>query len=351
MRRLVWIAGLVLVAFGIFFVWRAWPPVAPKHPRPHPVAPRPRPITITFVGDIMLASRVGKLAATDGAPSLFSGVSSTLRADDLTIGNLECAVATCGSPAKKKYTFRASPEVLPGLHEGGVDAVTLANNHSLDYGRAALLETMRHLREANLPWAGAGTDAASANRPVILHAGRQTVALLASSRVLPSGDWNAGDHRPGVAAAYDSTALLAAIRAARAKAGLLVVYMHWGTERMTRPHAHQRALARRCIDAGADIVVGAHPHVLQGFEYYRGKLIAYSLGNFVFNNRTQATAILQTTFRGRALERAVVIPCRVVQYRPQIIGNGPARSRALQSLQALSFGVRIGEDGALAARM
>jgi len=347
MRRLAWIAGLVLVAFGIFFVWRAWHPFAPKHPRPRPVTPKPRPITITFVGDIMLASQVGGLAATRGAASLFSGVTSTLQADDLTIGNLECAVATCGSPANKKYTFRASPNVLPGLRKGGIDAVTLANNHSLDYGRAALLETMKHLREADLPWAGAGTDAASANRPVVLRAGRQTVALVGASRVLPTGDWIAGDHRPGVAATYDPALLLAAIRAARAKAGLVVVYVHWGTERMTRPHSYQRALARRCIDAGADLVVGSHPHVLQGFEYYRGKLIAYSLGNFVFNNRTRATAMLQTRFRGRALERATVIPCWVVQYRPQIIGDARARLRAIRNLEQLSYAVRISDSGGL----
>jgi poly-gamma-glutamate capsule biosynthesis protein CapA/YwtB (metallophosphatase superfamily) len=353
MRGGVWLLLAAAVAAGSLLILRQVKTRAtlPAAPPPHPARTAAAPeVTITFVGDIMLASQVGRLAAAGGTASFFSGVSSTLRADDLTIGNLECAVATRGSPAKKKYTFCADPKTLPGLRKGGIDAVTLANNHSMDYGRGALLETMQHLRKENLPWFGAGADAESAAAPVIIRAANQTVALLGASRVLPSGGWSAGDHRPGVATAYDPAALLAAIRAARAKAGLVVVYLHWGTERMMRPHGYQRALARRCIDAGADLVVGSHPHVLQGFEYYRGRLIAYSLGNFVFNNRTRATAMLQTRFKGRTLERAIVIPCCVVQYRPEIIDDGRARIRALSDLEKRSFGVRIGEDGALAPR-
>ena len=351
-------AVLPLAALALFAVCRELPLPAPAPPGGGATglslcsisAASGLPATITFAGDILLDSGVGRLAAAKGADHLFAGVRAVLRADDLTIANLECAVATCGSPADKQFTFRANPRLLPGLRTSGVDAVSLANNHSLDYGRAALRETLAHLRRVGLAAAGAGEDASRASRPILLRAGGQTVALLAASRVLPSGDWYAGSGRPGIASAYDPSRLLREIRAARPTADVVVVYLHWGKERALRPEWYQRALARQCVDAGADLVVGSHPHVLQGFEYYRGKLVAYSLGNFVFTDRDKTTALLQTTFRGGALREAEVIPCRIVDRRPHILREGGKRERVLRDLQARSFGVRIGEDGVLSER-
>lgn len=347
-------AVLPVAALALFAVCRELPlpgPAPPGSVRTLPdAAASGLPATITFAGDILLDSGVGRLAAAKGADHLFAGVRAVLRADDLTIGNLECAVATCGSPADKQFTFRANPRLLPGLRASGVDAVSLANNHSLDYGRAALRETLAHLRRVGLAAAGAGEDASRASRPILLRAGGQTVALLAASRVLPSGDWYAGSGRPGIASAYDPSRLLREIRAARPTADVVVVYLHWGKERALRPEWYQRALARQCVDAGADLVIGTHPHVLQGFEYYRGKLVAYSLGNFVFTDRDKTTALLQTTFRGGALREAEVIPCRIVDRRPHILREGGERERVLRDLQARSFGVRILEDGILSER-
>jgi poly-gamma-glutamate synthesis protein (capsule biosynthesis protein) len=346
MRRVLWTSALLLLAIGAFVFWhqrhRARPPASPQH-QLH----RPALATITFVGDILLASAVGKIAAAHGTEALFTGVSRVLLHDDLTIGNLECAVATRGTAARKKYTFRAAPALLRGLRAGGIDALSLANNHSLDYGRAALVETLSHLRSAQLPAAGAGVDLQAATQPIFLRAGEQQVALLAASRVLPTTAWCAGVGRPGIAQAYDHSRLLAGIRAARARAEVVIVYLHWGKERALRPQRSQRVLARTCIDAGAHLVVGAHPHVLQGFEYYHGRLIAYSLGNFVFNNRTRTTAMVQTTFRDGALARATVIPCHIVRCRPQVITDSRARRQVLQDLEARSFGVRIRDDGAI----
>jgi poly-gamma-glutamate synthesis protein (capsule biosynthesis protein) len=299
------------------------------------------------VGDILLASGVAGAAADNGAERLFASVEQLLRGDDLTIGNLECAVATCGTPAAKQFTFRASPALLPGLRRGGVDAVSLANNHALDYGRAALLETLDHLRRVGIQAAGAGPDMDHASRPAFLCAGRQTVALIAASRVLPTAEWGAGEDRPGIAGAYAPSRLLHEIRAARPAADVVVAYLHWGREHAPLPQATQRALARQCIEAGADLVIGAHPHVLQGFEYYRGKLVAYSLGNFVFTDHGKATALLQTTFRQGALQAATVVPCRIVHYRPRVITDPAQREAVLRDLQARSFGVRISGDGEL----
>jgi len=343
MRRVSRVLLLLVVVIGAVVVWHYWrrPPRPPAKPKPPP----PAIATITFVGDIALASGVGKVAAAHGTESLFADVKQVLLHDDLTVANLECAVATRGTPAKKKYTFLAAPPLLRGLRDGGVDAVSLANNHSLDYGRDALMETLRHLQDAHLPAAGAGADLEAATRAVPVRAGRLKVALIAASRVLPADAWRAAVGRPGVAQAYDPERLLAGIRAARATADIVVVYLHWGKERALRPQPYQRSLARSCIDAGAHLVVGAHPHVLQGFEYHRGRLIAYSLGNFVFNNRTPTTAMVQTTFRDGAMIRATVIPCHIADYRPRVITNPGARRRVLRDLAARSYGVRIGDDG------
>lgn len=320
--------------------------------QPRAVAPTTPPTyTLSFVGDILLASSVGRVAAREGASALFTGVRDVLTTDDCTIGNLENAVATTGTPEKdKQFTFRAHPNVLAGLRKGGIDAVSVANNHTMDFGRNALLETLRHLRAAGLPSAGAGTNADAAFAPAMLTVRGKRIALLAASRVLPTTTWYATTRQAGIAQAYQPAALLVAIKAARTRADLVVVYLHWGKERAIMPLMYQRNLARQCIDAGADLVIGSHPHVLQGYEYYDGKLIAYSLGNFVFTDTNKASVILQTTFAGTKLTRVKVIPCRIRAYRPSVIAKAPDRRTALQALQARSFGVRIAEDGTVQAR-
>ncbi|UCH35551.1 MAG: CapA family protein [Armatimonadota bacterium] len=347
MRKAVWISALVLVIAALLciFLYPRW--ARPKRQPPAAPEPPPKRATITFIGDIMLASGAGKLASARGTEDLLSGVSDVLRADDLTIGNLECAVATTGTPADKDYTFRADPVLLPGLRRAGVDAVSLANNHSLDYGGAALLETLEHVQKAGLHSAGAGANLSAAAAPAIIAAGGHKVAFIAASRVLPSGAWYAAADRPGIAPAYDPAHMLAAIRSASARADIVIAYLHWGKERAIRPEGYQRSVARQCIEAGADLVVGTHPHVLQGFEYHRGKLIAYSLGNFVFNNRVKETAMLQTRFADGGMNGAGVIACHITGYRPQLVDDPRVRQQMLRSLEERSFGVRIADDGSL----
>lgn len=323
------------------------PPAAPEIEPLPVVAPEPQPVTLTFVGDIMLAGRVGKAAQPHGLPDLFTGVQSTLTTDDLTIGNLECAVSTRGVAEKKTYVFRADPALLTGLRESGVEAVTLANNHALDFGRQALRDTLEQLRAAGITPVGAGADANEAYRPAFLPVGTVRVALLGASHVLPSTRWYAGDGRSGIASAYDPARLLAEIRLARANAELVIVYLHWGREREIRPAEYQRVLAQQCIDAGADLVAGSHPHVLQGFEYYRSKLIIYSLGNFIFNNRTASTMMVQTVFLAGRMQSATVIPCTYAGYRPRIVTEEDMLHPLLAFLRRNSFGVSIGQDGAL----
>lgn len=237
-------------------------------------------VRLLMVGDIMLDDGPGQVIASGRDP--FSPFASLLADSDYTIGNLECPVATTGKALDSKiYTFRAHPRVLPVLKRH-IDAVALANNHSGDYGKAAFAETLALLKQQQLPYFGGGANLREAHAPLWLEKSGLRVALLSYNEFKPRS-FEAGASQPGIAWSEDAQ-VIADIRAARAAgADVVIPFMHWGWERETTPSARQRQLARTLIDAGADAVVGGHPHVTQGAETYRGKPIIYSLGNFVFD--------------------------------------------------------------------
>ena len=238
------------------------------------------PLRLVLVGDIMLDDGPGRVVASGRDP--LAPFAAQLRDADFTIGNLECPIATVGKPLESKiFAFRAAPAVVSVL-QGRFDALALANNHSGDYGRAAFVETIAHLDRAGIRHFGGGSDLTQAHAPRWVDKDGLRVALLSYNEYKPRS-FEAGPDWPGIAWSEDSQ-VVADIRAARAAgADLVIPFMHWGWERETAPGERQRQLARLMIDAGADLVVGGHPHVTQGAEYYRGKLIVYSLGNFVFD--------------------------------------------------------------------
>jgi poly-gamma-glutamate capsule biosynthesis protein CapA/YwtB (metallophosphatase superfamily) len=182
--------------------------------------------------------------------------------------------------------FRGPVQALPALKDAGFDVFTLANNHTLDYGWMGLQDTMDALDDHGLKHVGSGVDATEAYTPVYIESKGITVAYIAISRVLPEVSWKAAARHPGVADGYNPAGAEKAIGAAKKNADLVVVLVHWGIERAARPDKFQTSLGHRLVDAGADLVIGSHPHVLQGFEFYKNKWIAYSLGNFVFNSTT-----------------------------------------------------------------
>jgi poly-gamma-glutamate capsule biosynthesis protein CapA/YwtB (metallophosphatase superfamily) len=305
-------------------------------------------IVLSFVGDMLLSEGVGSAARIHGVEYLLEGVSGYFQYDDLTIGNLECAVAHSGQPAPKEFTFRADPRWLPGVRSSGVDALSLANNHTLDYGREALLETIQNLRQNGIVFFGAGLNAESAYAPVYVERRGRSIALIGASRVLPYTSWYALNSRPGIASAYDPALLLEEIRAAAAVADIVAVYLHWGVELARWPEPYQRSLGAMCIDAGADIVVGSHPHVLQGVEFHNGRPIVYSLGNFLFNdNSWRPTMIFQAAFLGDSLASMRIIPCHTVNYGPVPTSDDCARQAVLDMVENLSHGVSINPDGTL----
>lgn len=244
------------------------------------LAARAEPLRLVFVGDIMLDDGPGRVVAEGRDP--LAPFAAILADADYRIGNLECPIATTGQALENKiYSFRAHPRVLSVL-KGRFDALAVANNHSGDYGQTAFLETLNHLDQAGIASFGGGRNLAEAHRPLWIEKHGLSIAVLAYNEFKPRS-FEAGPHWPGIAWSEDSH-VLADIRAARAAgADLVIPFMHWGWEREPEPSERQRALARLMIDAGADAVVGGHPHVTQGSETYRGKPVIYSLGNFVFD--------------------------------------------------------------------
>lgn len=235
-------------------------------------------VSLVFAGDIVLDDTAGKIIAKGGDP--FAAFAPVFRNADIRIGNLECVIATKGSAAGKNYTFRAHPRTIPVLKRH-FDAVALANNHSGDFGRDAFAEMLGLLKQHKLAQFGGGHNLGEAHAPLILERKGIRIALLGYSEFMPrsfEADYNA----PGIAWSEDEQ-VVADIKKARSTyhADIVIPVMHWGWENEVTAGARQRQLARLMIDAGADAVIGGHPHVRQDIEHYRGKPVVYSVGNFV----------------------------------------------------------------------
>jgi poly-gamma-glutamate synthesis protein (capsule biosynthesis protein) len=238
------------------------------------------PVRLIFVGDVMLADGPGRTIAAGRDP--LAPFAAELAAADYRIGNLECPLASIGQPMENKiYNFRADPNAAAVL-KGRFDAMSVANNHSGDYGKEAFLETLAVLDAQGIHHFGGGRNLAEAHAPLWIEQKGLRIAVLGYNEFKPRS-FEAGAESPGIAWSEDSQ-VIADIRAARAAgADVVIPFMHWGWEREPQPSERQKRLARAMVDAGAAIVVGSHPHVTQGAELYRGRPIIYSLGNFVFD--------------------------------------------------------------------
>jgi len=243
-------------------------------------------VRIILVGDVMLDRQPGDMVARGCDP--FKKVAAILEGADIVVANLECVVATGGKRVAKHFTFRADPRCLPLLAKH-VDAVSLANNHTCDFGKPGLVEMLERIEGARLHGFGAGRDEAAAHAPLVLPRKGLQVALLAYNGI-DSREAEAGPATPGLAWLEERRAA-ADIRAAHADADVVIVFLHWGVQFKPRPTDGQRKLARALIDAGAAAIVGSHPHVTQGAETYKGCPIIYSLGDFVFDFEDPAKTI------------------------------------------------------------
>lgn len=302
-------------------------------------------VRLLFAGDLYLTELLqnkyrknGIGAAAD--PELLA----LLQEADLFILNQEFPFGTTGEAMEEKeYTFRVPPDLVSVPADLGVDLVTLANNHMLDFGRGPLTETLAALDGAEISHVGAGEDLEAAKALATFEIEGKTLGFLGASRVIPEASWNASRYNSGVFTTYDASQLVEEIKKAKESCDFVAVLVHWGVERNTLPEDYQKTLARQYIDAGADAVIGSHPHVLQGIEYYQGKPIFYSLGNFIFSNGSYESIVAELTLT-EGETRVRVIPCASEGNRMRLLEETQDYYRRLSEL---SFGVNILEDGSV----
>jgi poly-gamma-glutamate synthesis protein (capsule biosynthesis protein) len=280
---------------------------------------RVRWLRLAAVGDVNLGNGPGAEIAAHGPRYPWASVGRPLRAADLAFANLECAVSRRGTAVRKEFTFRGRPAALrAAARRGGLDVVNLANNHAGDFGDVALMDTLRWARRFGIAPVGAGRDAARAYRPRVVRRLGLRVAFVGFSTILPF-EFQAGPSDPGTAWGYPDR-VRRAVQRARRRADVVVATFHWGIERDFHPDPRERALARVAVRAGANAIIAGHPHVLQPIDRRRRRVLAWSLGNFVFSANspgTESTGILhlrvgRRQVRYRRFQRATIIASRPI---------------------------------------
>lgn len=313
-----------------------------------PLNPRQNRSTINliFAGDTCLDVGARRNISKYGVDYPFQQVKDEVKNADFSFLNLETSVTEKTTPYPKEYNYKSTFESLQGITNAGFDLVGLANNHSMDYGVDGLLDTFDNLKKANIPYIGAGRNATEAYQAHTEIIKGKTIKFLSFSNVLPDINWFVGVTKTGLANGYDINLIVKTIQKEKESADHIFVYMHWGVERAERPLDKNRNWARQMIDAGASGVIGSHPHVLQGFEVYKGKPIAYSIGNFVFGGKTGLTA--QT-----GLLHINILPNDQIAFyfTPYIIENftpvkvtEEKRQSMLQYLESISYDVAINKQ-------
>lgn len=281
---------------------------------PAAIEPGPAALQLAAVGDIMLGGSAVPELRREGYDYPFLLVQPILRQADVVFGNLEGPLTDAGQAAPdKRYVFRSPPaKVAPALAAAGFTVVSLANNHTMDYGVEGLKQTMAALDEAGIQHTGAGMNLQEARRPAFVKSGDYTLGFLAYSLTFPESFWAQGQ-RPGTAFGHASH-VRADVAAARDQADVVVVSFHWGREATTELRDYQSKLAHAAIDSGASVVLGHHPHILQGIEYYKHGIIFYSLGNFVFGSysrKATRSIIALLNLRGAKVLEVKLIPVNV----------------------------------------
>ncbi len=308
-----------------------------------PTAVAAEPVVINAVGDIMLAGSGAPLFRRVGFDYPFKEISPLLLQGDLNIGNLESPITRGGNEfLDKKFRFRTDPGATAALQRAGFNHLTLANNHILDFGTTGLEDTISALDSVGITHAGAGLDLARARQERIVTVKGARIALLAYSLTYPAEFYATAD-RGGTAPGY-ADYYRADIARARKSADYVIVSFHWGVECADLPRDYQKVAAHRAIDAGADVVLGHHPHVLQGIEYYKGGVVFYSLGNFAFASRSRKAdrSMVARITLDRGVSMVEVIPLNVlysqVKYQPRPL-SAAGGDEVIGRLRRLSAGM------------
>lgn len=289
------------------------------------------PLVMIFAGDVVLSENVENFVG-DRTGYVFELWKPGKEAD-VFMANLEHPVTTATERVEKKFNFKMHPRYGATLLDAGITLVNTANNHIFDFGLQGMEDTMRFLDSLGIAYTGLGRNLAEARKPVVIRKKGWTVGFLG---YFGGGEYSASKNRPGFAPRY-ARFMVEDIRRLKKGVEYVVVNLHWGVERAPEPEDWQIQLAHRLVDAGADLIVGHHPHVLQGIEQYRGSTIAYSLGNFVFggNSRhTYETGVLKVTL-GQGDRRVELVPVSVVRWQPRPSAE-PVRGEVLELVRERS---------------
>lgn len=302
--------------------------------------------TMTFVGDTYYNERrVSQYESRGVAGLLDDTLLGLMQTADIAVLNNECALSDGGEAMEdKEYTYRMTPSLSQSYVDMGIDLVTLANNHALDFGTEALEDTFETLDQYGIDYIGAGMDYERSKQAAVYDIDGKTVAVLAASRVIPVVEWNIVNRQPGMFCTYDSTALEAEIRACRELYDYVIVYVHWGIMETEQPVDYQREMAYRYVEAGADLVLGSHPHVVQSIEFYQGKPIYYSLGNFLYGSTIQRTMLvtLEADAEGKLASR--IYPCYAVGGKTCVMELEKGKE-FYRYMEEISYSVQIDDQG------
>ncbi|HSJ34768.1 MAG TPA: CapA family protein [Acidimicrobiia bacterium] len=282
-------------------------------------------LVIHATGDVNTDTSYIPALVENGHAHAWSGLDGLFQEDDLTVINLECTPSDLGTPLPKEFVFRCDVDSLPVMQEAGIDVANLANNHSADYGKEALVDGRAQLESALIAPVGAGADRDEAYTPAVFEIDGWTVAVLGFGGVVPTSDWLATDDSPGMADGDSAESMAAAVRAADEMADLVIVTVHWGFELETEPDEGDRARAEAMIEAGADMIFGHHPHRLQPLEVVDGVPVAWSLGNFVWPNFSvpgSTTAVARVVVAPDGSMESCLIPAFITSPgRPELTGD------------------------------
>ena len=306
---------------------------------------------ITIAGDLCLTEDGFVIDKYDTVNDLKQCISPEIlqitNESDLFYVNHEYTISDRGTPlAGKYYTFRAKPERMSILKEMGTDIVSLANNHVYDYGEEALLDTVDLLEKAGIPYVGGGRNIGEAKRPIYFIINGIKIGFVGASngeriRYTPQ----ATEESAGILRAYDTTEYNQVIQTASMECDYLIAYIHWGTEDSNYLNADQQRWGREFLASGADIVIGGHPHVLQGIEYVDGKPIIYSLGDFWFNNETKYTGVLKLNIQYGGLKEMSFVPCLQTNFTTQYLHTEEEQRKLYDFLEGLSPNIQIDSNG------
>ncbi len=290
------------------------PPPSEPEEGAAPDEPRRERLVIHHVGDVNLDPGYVPVLREAGFAAAWDGVRDTFAAADLVMVNLECAATDGGTPQDKQFVFRCALDGLEPMREAGVDVVTLANNHSGDYGIPGMVESRYNVEAAGIEAVGVGEDEADAYAPRILEINGWRVAIIGFGGVVPVPEWTARGGLPGQPTGYDPNRMAEAIAVAAADADLVIATVHWGEEGALEPREEDRVKAEAMIEAGVDVVFGHHAHRLQPLERVDDVPVFWNLGNFVWPRHSQAgatTAVAEYVIEPDGAVTACLIPFEI----------------------------------------